>query len=51
MFVTQQRGQLGVFFVSRVVGETTLRRSVACIKFQRFRIMFELNTFLDKRGC
>ncbi len=34
------------FFVPRVVGETTLGRSVACKTFQRYRIRFELNHFL-----
>ena len=37
---------VGSFFVLRVVGATTLGRSVACRTFQRFRIRFELNGFL-----
>ena len=51
VFLAQQRGQLGDFIVSRVVGATTLRRSVACRTFQRFRIGFELNVFLVEREC
>jgi len=51
MFLAQQEGQLGVFFVSRVVGVTTLGRSVACRTFQRFRIRFKLNAFLVEREC
>ena len=43
--------RLDVFFVSKVVGETTLERSVACITFQRFRTGFELNAFLVERKC
>jgi len=46
MFLAQQRGQWGVFLVPRVAGETTVGRSVACRKFQRYRIRFELNAFL-----
>ena len=46
MFLAQQRGQWGVFFVPRVAGATTLGRSVACRKFQRYRIRFELKPFL-----
>jgi len=42
MFLAQQEGQLGVFFVSRVVGVTTLGRSVACRTFQRFRIRLQV---------
>jgi len=38
---------LGFFvFASRVVGGTTLGRSVACRTFQRYRIGLELNPFL-----
>ena len=51
MFLAQQGGQLGDIFVSRVVGATTLGRSVACKTFQRFRIRFELNAFLVEREC
>jgi len=40
-----------VFFVSRVVGATTLERSVECITFQRFTIEIELNSFLVEREC
>jgi len=43
--------QVGYFFVSRVAEATTLERSVACRTFQRFRIGFELNTFLVEREC
>ena len=34
MFLAQQRGQLGVFFVSRVFGAITLGRSVECRTFK-----------------
>ena len=46
MFLAQQRGQLGVFLVLRVAGETTLGRSVACRTFRRYNIGFELKPFL-----
>jgi len=42
---------VGSFSISRVAGATTLGRSVACRKFQRFRIRFELNAFLVEREC
>jgi len=51
MVLAQQGGQLGDFFVSKVVGATTLGRSVACKTFQRFKIGFELNAFLVEREC
>lgn len=37
---------VGNFFVPRVVGATTLGRSVICRTFQRYRIGFGLNAFL-----
>jgi len=37
---------VGSFFVPRVVGATTLGRSVACRTFRRYRIRFERNPFL-----
>ena len=43
--------RLDILCVSRVAGETTLERSVACRTFQRFRIGFELNAFLVEREC
>ena len=42
---------VGRFFVSRVAGAITLGRSVAYRTFQRFRIRFELNTFIFEREC
>ena len=51
MFLAQQGGQLGVFFVSIIARVTKLGRSVTCRTFQRFRIGFELNAFLVEREC
>jgi len=42
---------LDIFFVSRVVGATTLEISVACRTFQRFTIGFKFNSFLIEREC
>ena len=49
---------IGSFVSSRVAKATTLGRSVACRTFQRYRIGFELKTFLlrgsvenDKKKC
>jgi len=46
MFLAQQSGQLGVFFVPSVVGATALGRCVACRTFQSYRIGFERKPFL-----
>ena len=43
--------QAGCFFVSKVVGATTLEISIACITFQRFMIGIELNSFLVGTEC
>ena len=37
---------VGSFFIPRVVGATTLGRSVACRTLQRYRIRFERKPFL-----
>ena len=51
-YVSSQIERLvGIFFVSRIAGATTLGRSVACRTFLRYRIRFELNAFLIEREC
>lgn len=46
MFLAQQSGQLGVFFVLSVAGATALGRCVACRTFQSYRIEFKRKPFL-----
>lgn len=40
-----------LFFVSRVARAITLGRSVAHRTFQRYRVRFELNSFLVEKEC
>ena len=43
--------QVGCFLISGVVGATKLERSVACSRYQRFRIGIEFNSFLFEKEC
>ena len=46
MFLAQQSGQLGVFFVPSVAGATALGRCAACRTFPSYRIGFEREPLL-----